>query len=379
MGVRRLTLHDFRGYADLRLDVDARPVVLTGANGAGKTNLIEAVSFLAPGRGLRQARLADVVRFGARPAEVGGGGWAVAATVATAAGLVEIGTGGDGIALERRTVRLDGTTAARQATLADVLTVTWLTPAMDRLFQEGAGGRRRFLDRLVFGFDPAHAARVSAYEHAMRERARLLREGRADPAWLAALERSMAEKGVAVAVARRHLVNRLAETSKTVLDPFPRAVPAVTGEVAAWLDEGKPALEVEERLCQGLARSRALDATTGGAALGPHRGDLTVHHAGKGLPAALCSTGEQKALLVSLILAQARELRASYGRAPVLLLDEVVAHLDEARRLALYDVLCTLGIQAWMTGTDPFLFAPLGDQAQFFRVHDATVTRQSPM
>lgn len=382
-GVTRVTLSDFRCYARLRLDADLRPAVLTGPNGAGKTNLIEALSFLTPGRGLRRARLAEVTRRDAGD----GAGWAVAATVQTPSGPVEVGTGresgqgegrgGSGEPRDRRVVRIDGETVRGQVALAEVASAVWLTPAMDRLFVEGASARRRFLDRLAFGLDTGHAARVSAYENALRQRARLLREERrADPAWLAALEETMAETGVAVAAARRDVVARLARACAGADGPFPRAVPTLEGTVETWLDEG-PALEVESRLRRALSAGRSVDGRTGGAAEGPHRSDLLVRHGDKDMPAAHCSTGEQKALLISLVLAQARIQTSARGWAPLLLLDEVVAHLDETRRRALFDTVCALGAQAWMTGTDQSLFAGLGERGQFFRVQDAAVTRQS--
>lgn len=372
-GVTRVTLSDFRCYAHLRLEADLRPTVLTGPNGAGKTNLIEALSFLTPGRGLRRAKLGDVTRREAG-AEAG---WAVAATVHTPTGPVEVGTGREPGSGERRVVRIDGETARSQVALAGVASAVWLTPAMDRLFVEGASARRRFLDRLVFGLDPAHAARATAYENALRQRARLLKETRrADPAWLAALEGTMAETGIAVAAARRDMVARLARVCAEAEGPFPRAVPTLAGTVEDWLDD-VPALEAEGRLRRALSASRGLDAHTGGAAEGPHRSDLLVRHADKDLPAAQCSTGEQKALLIALVLAQARIQTVARGWAPLLLLDEVVAHLDETRRHALFDAACALEAQVWMTGTDQSLFTGLGERGQFFRVQDATVTRQT--
>lgn len=375
--VARLILSDFRNYAALRLEPDPRPVVLTGANGAGKTNLLEALSFLAPGRGMRRSRLSDVARRGGDAP--GNGAWAVAARLRDAGGTVDIGTGlaagGDGA--ERRQVRIDGEDARAQAALSEHLSVVWLTPHMDRLFAEGAASRRRFIDRLVFGFDAAHAGRVSAYEHAMRERARLLRESPsgpgADPAWLDALEDTMAARGVAVAAARREMAARLDEACARAIGPFPAACLAMTGDIASWLDAG-PALEAEDCLRQQLSGSRRIDAMTGGAAVGPHRDDLAVRHREKDLPAGDCSTGEQKAVLIAIVLADVRLQSVERGSLPLLLLDEVAAHLDEARRRALFDEIEALGAQAWMTGTDAALFASLGDRAQRFVVADAVVT-----
>ena len=391
--VARLTLTDFRCYRHQRIETDGRPVVLAGPNGAGKTNLLEALSFLVPGRGLRGAAIADVARrqtagttdLGASDGatDLGasdGVAWAVAARVVTAAGAVEIGTGRAARPGEegrdKRLARIDGQPAKGPAAFAEVLSAVWLTPYMDRLFTEGASHRRRFMDRLVVGFDPAHAGRVGAYERALRERARLLRRAggakRADTAWLAALEETMAAKGVAIAAARRDVAARLNEVCAAAGGSFPGASVEARGVVEDWLDAG-PALAAEERLRETLAASRRIDAETGGAAQGPHRGDLAVRHLGKGLAAGDCSTGEQKALVVAIVLANA-ELRArELGAPPLLLLDEATAHLDGRRRGELFERLVALGAQAWLTGTEAELFAPLGDGAQYFRVEDATV------
>lgn len=369
--VSRLTLTDFRGYARLRLEVAHAPVVLTGPNGAGKTNVLEALSFLAPGKGLRRARLAEPDRR--RADGTVAGPWAVAATVGRGAAAVAIGTGRDGDgAAERRVVRIDGA-AASQKDLAGAVGIVWLTPEMDRLFMDGPSARRRFLDRLVFAFDPEHAGRVAAYEHCLRERARLLAEGGGDAAWLEALEDGMARHGVAVAAARAGVAARLDRAASEGIGPFPSARLALTGDLhLALLD--RPALAVEDGLRDSLAASRPQDAQLGGAAAGPHRTDLAVRFAAKDRPAAECSTGEQKALLLSIVLAVAREHAAEHGRPPVLLLDEVVAHLDGARRAALFDELAALGAQAWLTGADDELFHGLRGRAQFFRVLDATLT-----
>jgi DNA replication and repair protein RecF len=365
LALERITLTDFRGYARLTLAADPRPVVLTGPNGAGKTNLLEAISFLTPGRGLRRARLAEVDR-------VGGGTWAVAARLRGPRGdEVAVGTGRDPEG-ERRLIRIDGEPRRRQADLAEAVSVVWLVPAMDRLFDEAASARRRFLDRLVFTADPAHAEQVSAYEHAIRERSRLLRARSGDRAWLAALERRAAAAGVAVAAARREVVRGLGAALAADPGPFARPELAVAGEVEGWLDD-TPALAAEARLCEALAASRRQDAETGGAAVGPHRSDLVVLDAEEGRPAAQVSTGRQKALLISVVLAEAR-LRAARGDGlPLLLLDEVAAHLDSKRRRDLFEALVALGAQAWLTGTDAALFEPLAGHAQFFTVKDARI------
>ncbi len=382
--VTRLTLTDFRCYGSLRLDLDERPVVLTGPNGAGKTNLLEALSFLVPGRGLRRARLGEIGRRDpARPdaPDAPAVPWAVAATVAAEHGVVEIGTGlaaGSDSVAARRVVRIDGADARGQAELGEWVRAAWLTPEMDRLFTEGASERRRFLDRLVFGFDAAHARCLSDYERAMRERTRLLRDGRlgpaADPAWLVALEDRMARNGVAVAAARRGYVARLNAAGAMAIGPFPAADLAVDDEIGAWLAD-MPALGAEDRFRDRLVEFRARDADAGRATMGPHRADLACRHVARDTPARRCSTGEQKALLISIVLANVRLQALECDSVPMLLLDEIVAHLDLERREALFEEICASGAQAWMTGTDAAMFAPLGDRARHYRVSDATLTR----
>ena len=371
VAVRRLALNDFRGYASLRLETEPRPVVLTGPNGAGKTNLLEAISFLAPGRGLRCARLGQVDRIGA-------GRWSVVARLESVTGAVEIRTAhvGDG-ERERRSVQVDGADADSQAALAETLSVVWLTPAMDRLFQEGAGERRRFLDRLVLSSDPAHARRLARYANVLRQREKLLRPGRFDPSWLGGLERQAAAAGVAIAAARRATVRGLTAARIDPPEGFPIPDLALAGQVEDWLAE-RAALAVEERFADALAQSRRQDAEAGSTAVGPHRSDLVVHDQASGRLAGDCSTGQQKALLVSLVLAEAR-LRAAAGeRQPILLLDEVAAHLDPTRRAALFEAVDSLGVQAWLTGTDAATFAPLGERGQFFLVQNATLQRHDP-
>lgn len=378
VALSRLTLTDFRNYARARLDLDLRSVVLAGANGAGKTNILEAVSFLAPGRGLRRAKLGEVTRTDAgADGPPAGRSWAVAAEIDGPEGPVSLGTGLDpepGTVRDRRVVRVDGQTEKAQAVLAEHVAVVWLTPQMDGLFIDGPGARRRFLDRLVYAADPAHAGRVSAYEQSMRERSRLLADHGpgADAAWLDALEATMAEKGMAVAWARRDMVGRLAAFIEAGAGPFPGAILGLVGGPEAWLDE-MPALAAEEHLRSRLAAERRGDAADGRTRTGPHRTDLEVRHAAKKREAALCSTGEQKALLIALVLAHARMRAVERGSCPVLLLDEVAAHLDQDRRIALFDLIDGLNAQAWMTGTDPELFSGMRDRAQFFEVVDGTI------
>lgn len=370
--ITRLTVSDFRNYGRAVLDPRPGPVVLTGENGAGKTNLLEAISYLAPGRGLRGAKLGEVTRMGAAR-------WAVAATVETPRGEVRVGTGiepreGDGEAgaSDRRVVHVDGASATAP-TLAEILRISWLTPQMDRLFIEGASGRRRFFDRLVMALHPAHGRETAGYERAMRERNRVLAMDRPDAAWLAALEQRMAEHGVAVAAARLESLARLKAAIEMSGGVFPRADLALEGTLEADL-AAVPAIEAEDRFRHRLAAGRARDAAMGRAGDGPHLADLRVTHCGKNMPAELCSTGEQKALLIGITLAAARLTRAETGVPPVMLLDEVAAHLDARRRAALFEELLALGAQAFMTGTDRALFAPLDGQAQFYSIFSGTVT-----
>ena len=380
LGITRLVLTGFRNYREARLTLSTEPVVLTGPNGAGKTNLLEALSFLAPGRGLRGAKLTEIDR---RPSAADGdnagsstAGWAVAATVTTQRGALRLGTGRDTGDGERRLVRIDGEPVRSHAMLAERLGVVWLTPPMDRLFVDGPGGRRRFLDRLVFTLDPAHASRVGAYEQALRERARLLRDGPADPVWLGALEEVMSAQGVAVAAARRDAVERLDRACAEADDPFPRASLRLTGTVEDWLDE-MPALAVEARFAAALAAARYGDAVAGGAAVGPHRSDLRISLARTGVAAEFGSTGEQKALLISILLAHAELRRGLRGEPPLLLLDEIAAHLDAGRRAALFEILARFESQVWLTGTDDALFVQLRGRAQFLAVSDGTVSANS--
>lgn len=368
--VRRLTLSAFRNYAGLQLDLDRSPVVLSGPNGAGKTNILEALSFLAPGRGLRRARLSDVDMLPARP----GTGWAVAARIDAPSGVVTLGTGRDPVAgSERRLVRLDGRPARSQTVLTEHLSVSWLVPQMDRLFLDSAGERRRFLDRLVHGFDPHHAARVNRYRHAARERSRLLRHGGGDGTWFAALEDRMATTGVAVVAARRELVQRLRPLAARGTGPFPGAGLAMKCEVQDWLEQ-EPALAAEDRLREALRLHRSNRGAEPGSAPGPHRSDLAVRHGTRDMPAEHCSTGEQKALLIAIVLSHARLHLMTRGAAPLLLLDDVAAHLDRMRRSALFAILSELGGQVWLTGTDEALFAELRGRARFLTVETGTVT-----
>jgi len=369
LSISQLTLAHFRNYADLRLTCDAAPVILTGANGSGKTNILEAISLLVPGRGLRRAALADLQNRDARE------GWAVALELRTETGALMIGTGRDVLAQEgdeRRLVHIDGKPARGQNTLAEHVAMAWITPDMDRLLAEGASARRKFLDRLAYSFDPAHNARVQRYEKAMRERLRLLREGCADAPWLAALEDEMAQTAVAIAAARLHMVKRLRGAIAETGDTFPRADIEVRGAAEDML-QNLPALPVEDALRAAFVRSRGEDALHGTCAVGAHRSDLRVTHRAKNCLAEYCSTGEQKALLIALMLAYVRLLTQQRQMQPLFLLDDIAAHLDDVRRAALFEEILDLGVQAWLTGTERDSFTRLAPHAQLFQVENGVL------
>ncbi|MGG5819329.1 DNA replication/repair protein RecF [Falsiroseomonas sp. HW251] len=361
-----MRLTDFRSYPTFEARFAGRIVAIAGENGVGKTNLLEAISLLGPGRGLRGARAGEIGRRAggeARP-------WAAWGRFEGPQGTADVATGtvGEDGPDARRKWRLDNEALRSSAELADRAAAVWLTPQMDRLFQEGASGRRRFLDRLVWALEPGHAREVAAHETAMSGRNRLLAEGRRDARWLAALEDAMARHAVAAAAARRALVLRLNALLEagTATGAFPAARLGLLDPIAAALDE-TPALAVEDKVRDDLAASRGRDAAAGGAAIGAHKADLALTHLPKDLPADLCSTGEQKALLVSVVLAHATLIGAVRGFAPLLLLDEVAAHLDQARREALYEALSNLPAQVFLTGTEADIFAPLRGTAEGFR------------
>lgn len=372
--LRRLTLTDFRSYERADVAFDGRPVAIAGANGAGKTNLLEAVSLIGPGRGLRSARLDELPRIG------GAGGWAVSARVDDGEDERRFGVGAQASKPDRRVCRIDDAGASGPGAFAEHLRFLWLTPAMDRLFMEGAGERRKFLDRMTLAHDPSHGKSSSAYEKAMRQRQRLLDEDGRDEEWLGALEVQMAEAGVAIAAARRDMAALLAASN--VADDeavFPAADIALEGEIETALD-GASSADVEDQFLHQLRTCRRRDMDAGRALSGPHRSDLLVAHRAKGRPARLCSTGEQKALLIGLVLANARALSLRAGHAPlILLLDEIAAHLDPDRRASLFAILHELGFQSIMTGTDKSLFTAWGDRAQHFEarggaLHETTVS-----
>ena len=348
LAITSLSLSHFRSHRATRLSFDGRPAAIVGPNGAGKTNILEAVSLLSPGRGLRRAASDELAR---RPESLG---WKVSAQVFGIGGAHEVETWAEG--QEARQTRIDGK-AATQIALGRILRVLWLVPAMDRLWIEAAEGRRRFLDRMVLSFAPDHAEVALAYEKAMRDRNRLLKDQVQDPHWYTALEARMEETGRQITANRQAALGRIAQAQQGAETQFPQS------ELSLVYPEGNPA-----DLAQALAEGRRRDMAAGRTLTGPHRADLAAVYTAKGVAAGQCSTGEQKALLISLILANARALAADLGHAPVLLLDEVAAHLDAGRRAALYDEICALGAQALMTGTEPGLFDSLGDRGQSFSV-----------
>lgn len=351
LAIETLALTHFRSHRVTRLAFDGRPVAITGPNGAGKTNILEAVSLLSPGRGLRRAAAEDLAR---KPEALG---WKIAATVQGLSAAHDLETWAE--PGEARQVRIDGK-AATQASLGRILRVLWLVPAMDRLWIEAAEGRRRFLDRMTLSFFPEHAEHSLTYEKAMRDRNRLIKDQVTDAHWYAALESQMAEAGQAITQHRRATIARIAAAADPA-SAFPSAELTLTGPEGA--DE--PA-----DLALALGESRRRDIAAGRTLVGPHRADLQARYTAKDVPADQCSTGEQKALLISLILANARALAQDLGRAPILLLDEVAAHLDEHRRAALYDEICALQAQALMTGTEPELFTALGPRGRTLRILD---------
>lgn len=395
LSISSLSLHHFRNYGHVKLEVYPAPVVLFGHNGAGKTNLLEAISLLVPGRGLRRARLADLVPShrrgeagrGASTLEnvmldknalplVGRENWTVVAYGNGLQGEVMIATGRDAESgeIEKRALKIDGKPAKSQADLTRHLNMLWLTPQMEQVFLEGTSEGRKFLDRLVYSFDAEHASQVNAYEQAMRERNRLLSLGNADSAWLSALENTMVEKAAGIAAARLSTIAHLNHAVVESTLSFPKPHLAVRGLVEDALAAGKSALEAENDFRDALCGGRNRDAEAGRTLTGTHRSELRVTHLERGVPASQCSTGEQKALILSILLAQVRAGTRWNGVVPIVLLDEVVAHLDPARRLELFAEICETRAQVWMTGTDRSLFAGMESSAQFFEVKNGALS-----
>ncbi|MEX1180167.1 MAG: DNA replication/repair protein RecF [Cucumibacter sp.] len=360
--ISRLRLHAFRNYPTAALDLDSRHVVLTGENGAGKTNLLEAISLLSPGRGLRRANFEDL------PIHGGDGAWAIAATVEGSAAPVDIGTGlAPGGGDRPRRVRINGADARLVEELGEHLRILWITPSMDGLFSGPAAERRHFFDRLVSTLIPGHGAELNAYERAMRQRNRLLTEN-PDSEWLNAIETEMAAHAAAIHFARTDTLAHLAALFRATTDTaFPSALVELTG-LADFESASVVSTALEGAYLDIWKKARNVDRAAARTTIGPHRIDVVVTHVLKRIPAKLCSTGEQKALLVNLVLAHAKLVGQMTGMTPILLLDEIAAHLDAARRRALYQRLDRLGTQCWLTGTDPQLFEPLGNSARRFTV-----------
>lgn len=368
VAVRRITLESFRNYPHLSLACEAAPVVLIGENGAGKTNCLEALSLLAPGRGLRQARLEDIqCRETAAP-------WAAAFACEGYQGPAQIGLGRDPEAPDKRIIRLDGKTQRSQTALAAHMAVLWLTPDMDRLLADGNSDRRRFMDRMVYALHPAHLTHINRYEESMRERNRLLAgPERAQESWLAALEDNMARDGIAIAAARLDWQRALLPFLAIDVAPFPALTLNLDG-AAEQHAHAHAAVDAEDTLRALYREGRVRDRESGTTQTGPHRTVLRVTHCGNGQMAEHCSTGEQKALIIRLILAQAQLLQSLRGSAPLLLLDDIMAHLDPVRRDALAAALLALGAQAWLSGTEAAFFSGLGKNAQFFHVRQGHLT-----
>lgn len=390
-GVIRLTLTDFRNYPFLRIEAPLKPVIVTGENGAGKTNILEAISFLTPGRGLRGARLADIKRITPalvtseyQPTEIANTSWAVSATVQQGEDEIDIGTAAeksvretsddDVKSFERRIVKINNQKVSSQAELGAYFSAVWLTPQMDRLFRGGSQPRRSFLDRLVYAFDLEHAKRTASFEHLYREWYQLLKSGRHDNTWLSSLEEQMAGLGVAIAAARREQIAKLNSFIEHEPDDiFPNVSMELDGKIEKLLDK-MPAVEVEDAYMQML-KSQRKNVLYNDTVDGINRTDFKVYYKKKRMPAELCSTGEQKSLLISIILAQSKCQTLHQGFAPVLLLDEVAAHLDDVKREALLEKLRELQVQAWITSTDPELFSSLNGEALFLNVKNNQVCR----
>lgn len=373
LSISSLKLTNFRNYDSLNItNIDKGAIVLHGPNGAGKTNILEALSLLTPGKGIRRAKASEILNKNRTNHDI----WSVVSDISTEYGTVKIATGMDPTK-DRRIVKINGELVKAQSTLSNYLSCVWLTPQMDRLFIDSSASRRRFFDRMVFAFDPGHSGRIARYENALLQRSKLLKENGVDVSWIGALETQIAETGVAVAAARLDFVQRLQiacdKSEKDEAKYFPKARLSLKGKIEEMISS-KAALEVEEIFKEDLKQSRERDSIFGGSAVGPHRTDLEVYYASKDMIASQCSTGEQKALLIGVVLAHARLILAEKGTAPLMLLDEVAAHLDENRRRSLYDRLFALGGQVWMTGTDLKLFNAIRTEAQFFEVNNSQLS-----
>ena len=379
--IRKLTVSNFRNYSAASLEPSKQMVVLLGNNGAGKTNLLEAISMLSPGRGLRQAQLTQLNKTKTDATNEGNTieaqrQWAVSVKVESNGFQTTIGTGCETTAADgkstKRLVKINGEIVKSQISLNDHLSVSWLTPQMDRLFVEGGSQRRRFIDRLVFAFDAQHSKRVNQYNHALRERKKLLQSWTQDTSWLDAIENSLAEMGVAITVTRQDLIRRLSPIIGKNMGLFPSAIISMEGEVENWL-ENNSALEVEQRFKEELKKSRADGLSESNQTPGPHRSEFNCLHSSNKMEASFCSTGEQKALLVSIMLSHAILRKKECGSAPILLLDEISAHLDERRRSSLFELLQNLESQIWMTGTESSAFSDILKIAEAYNISEGKI------
>ncbi|MGD9637461.1 MAG: DNA replication/repair protein RecF [Alphaproteobacteria bacterium] len=370
-GVTKLFLSNFRNYQNLEITTELAPIVLYGTNGSGKTNLLEALSFLIPGRGLRRTKLSDITNNGEASSH-----WALCANISTNGREFQVGTGleiNSETNREKRIVKIDGKMAKSQSDLGDVITAVWLTPEMDRLFRGGsASSRRRFLDRLVYAYDPEHVSRLSSYENALKQWLFIVRSEKQDKIWLSSLEETLAEKSVSIAAARKETVARLNHIAQENSPEFPIAYLSLDGMVEEFLDRCS-AIEAEDKVKQFFNSWRKKAVESQYVADGVHRTDINAQYVQKKIAASNCSTGEQKAILISIILAQARSMVRVLGKAPILLLDEIVAHLDENRRKALFSEICSLNLQAWLTGTEIETFEDLKNSGQFLKVDNAQI------
>ncbi|MBI1274714.1 DNA replication/repair protein RecF [bacterium] len=372
LAITRLVMEQFRNYDNLDLQLEPLPVLIAGQNGMGKTNLLEAASLLAPGKGLRSASITELqlANSAAKP-------WQVAAEVTDIDGSHWVATARNAEGEnDTRRVKINGAWQRGHAGLADILGIIWLTPSMDGMLSGSASPRRKYYDKLVAGFVPSHSAETGRYDYLMRERNQLLSQpGKPDPSWLSAIEQKMAESAVAIADHRLQVMERLQSALQNLADAFPKAILSIEGEVEQSLLTGEKALAVEQKLRETLQNQRSDDARSGRTLSGTHRSDMRLNFPGKNQPMEACSTGEQKALMLSLTMAVAEARTVWDNRPPLVLLDEVVAHLDRHRRESLFTTLSTLGAQAWMTATDAETFAPLKDRAQLLQVDQASITR----
>ncbi|MCB9963399.1 MAG: DNA replication/repair protein RecF [Rhodospirillales bacterium] len=373
--ITALHLNHFRSYTTLELPVpEKKNIILTGPNGAGKTNILEALSLLSPGRGLRGAKPAEIQNK--HDDKTQAAGWSIHAKLDSYYGPVRVGIGRDP-ETDKKLIHVNGAPVKTQSALGEWLSCLWLTPQMDRLFLDEKSARRRFFDRLIYTFDPAHMGRLTRYENALRQRMKLLKQGYSDPVWLTGIETQIAETGLSICATRRTFCDKLQQAyiaaTEEEQQSFPQATLEISGDIETALAHDS-ALRVEDQFRTRLAQNRISDVESGTTALGPHRSDFLAYYTKKSMPAMHCSTGEQKALLIGIILAHARLLREEHAQAPLLLLDEIVAHLDPSRRATLSSLLKTYPSQVWMTGTDAAPFEDFTSHSHLYSVSESSVT-----